>query len=94
MEFGYALAEPFWGRGLVVEASRALLRFVFTEYAVERLQARVFVGNDASERVLQKLGFTREGVMRRSVFRRGQWWDLIMYSMLRSEWESREAATR
>jgi [ribosomal protein S5]-alanine N-acetyltransferase len=89
MEFGYALAEPFWGRGLIVEASRALLRFVFTDYAVERVQARVLVGNDASERVLHKLGFTREGVLRRSLFRRAQWWDQAMYSLLRTEWDCR-----
>jgi ribosomal-protein-alanine N-acetyltransferase len=88
MEMGYSIAEPYWGRGLVVEAARAVVRYVFTEYAVERLQARVIVGNDASERVLQKLGFTREGVLRSLVFRRGRWWDIAMYSLLRAEWEA------
>lgn len=87
MELGYSLAEPYWGRGFVAEAARAVIRFVFTEYAVERLQARVFVGNDASDRVLQKLGFTREGVMRSAVLRRGQWWDIAIWSLLRREWE-------
>jgi len=87
MEMGYAIGEPYWGRGLVVEAAAAVMRFVFTEYAVERLQARVFVGNDSSERVLQKLGFTREGVLRSLIFRRGAWHDLVVYSLLRQEWE-------
>jgi ribosomal-protein-alanine N-acetyltransferase len=87
MEFGYSLAEPFWGRGLVVEAARAVMRYVFEEYAVERLQAQVFAGNDASERVLQKLGFAREGVLRSLVLRRGRWWDIVMYSLLRAEWD-------
>jgi ribosomal-protein-alanine N-acetyltransferase len=87
MEMGYAIAEPYWGQGLIVEAGTALIRFVFTEYAVERLQARVIAGNDASERVLAKLGFTREGVLRSSLFRRGRSHDLIMYSLLRREWE-------
>jgi ribosomal-protein-alanine N-acetyltransferase len=98
MELGYALAEPYWGRGLVAEAARAVMRYVFTEYAVERLQARVIVGNDASERVLAKLGFTREGVLRSVVLRRGRYWDLAMYSLLRAEWEvgaaTPQAATR
>lgn len=89
MEFGYALAEPYWGRGLMVEAATALIRFVFAEYAVERLQARVLVGNAASERVLQKLGFMKEGVLRRSLLRRAQWWDLAMYSLVRAEWDCR-----
>src|SRR5262249_11268896 len=88
MEMGYSIAEPYWGRGLVVEAAQAVMRHVFTEYAVERLQSRGFVGNDASERVLQKLGFTREGGLRSLVFRRGQGWDIAMYSMLRAEWEA------
>lgn len=88
MEFGYAIAEPYWGRGLVAEAARALVRYVFTEYAVVRLQARVILGNDASERVLAKLGFTREGVLRSFVLRRGRFWDVVMYSLLRAEWEA------
>jgi RimJ/RimL family protein N-acetyltransferase len=88
MEMGYSIAEPYWGRGLVAEAAGAVTRYVFTEYAVERLQARVIAGNDASERVVQKLGFTREGVLRSLVLRRGRWVDIIMYSLLRSEWES------
>lgn len=92
MEMGFSIAEPYWGRGLVAEAAAALLQYVFIEFAVERLQARVFVGNDASERVVAKLGFVREGVLRKSVFRRGQWWDIAMWSMLRAEWE--DLATR
>jgi ribosomal-protein-alanine N-acetyltransferase len=88
MEMGYAIAEPYWARGLIVEAARAVMRYVFTEYAVERLQARVMSGNPASERVLEKLGFTREGVMRSLIFRRGRHWDMAIYSLLRGEWES------
>jgi len=94
MEFGYSIAEPYWGRGFVAEAARAVIQFVFTEYAVERLQARVFVGNDASDRVLEKLGFTREGVLRSLVLRRGRWWDIAMWSLLRSEWEERNVTPR
>ena len=71
-----------------------MIRYVFEEYAVERLQAQVFAGNDASERVLQKLGFTREGVLRSLVLRRGRWWDMVMYSLLRAEWEQRRTIGR
>jgi ribosomal-protein-alanine N-acetyltransferase len=87
MELGYSLAEPYWGRGIIAEASRPLIDFVFREYAVTRLQARVFVGNAGSERVLQKLGFTREGVLRSAQQLRGRTLDVAMYSLLRSEWE-------
>jgi len=94
MEFGYSIAEPYWGRGLIAEAAGAMIRYVFEEYAAERLQAQVFVGNDASERVLQKLGFTREGVLRSLVERRGRRWDIVMYSLLRAEWEQRRTPGR
>jgi ribosomal-protein-alanine N-acetyltransferase len=90
MELGYALAEPFWGRGLITEASRALLDHVFEVYAVERVQARCMVENSASERVMQKLGMTLEGTLRASLLRRGRFRDVQMYSLLRDEWERRK----
>jgi [ribosomal protein S5]-alanine N-acetyltransferase len=93
MEFGYSLAEPYWGRGLTTEATGVLTDHVFTEYPVERLQARVFVGNESSGKVLSKLGFQREGVLRSLVFRRGRHWDIVLYSLLRSEWETRRIRT-
>lgn len=89
MELGYALAEPFWGRGLIAEATAALLDHVFEAYAVERVQARCMVENTGSERVMQKLGMTREGTLRASLLRRGRFRDVHMYSVLRAEWEER-----
>jgi ribosomal-protein-alanine N-acetyltransferase len=86
MELGYALGEPHWGRGLVAEASRALLTYVFANYPVERVQARVVRENDASARVLAKLGFTYEGTLRHSLQRRGRAWDVQYYAVLRGEW--------
>ncbi len=93
MEMGYSIGEPFWGRGYIPEAARALIDYLFANYAVERLQARVFVGNDSSDRVLEKLGFTKEGVLRSVVFRRGAWLDLSMWSLLRFEWQLRATST-
>ncbi|AMV29041.1 Putative ribosomal N-acetyltransferase YdaF [Gemmata sp. SH-PL17] len=86
MELGYWIAEPFWGKGYVVEACRAVLDHVFAEYEPERVQARVIDGNTASERVLTKLGFRHEGVFRHALLRRGNFEDVRMYSVLRDEW--------
>jgi ribosomal-protein-alanine N-acetyltransferase len=88
MEFGYWLAEPFWGRGLAVEAGRALLNHLFASYDVERIQAHFMEGNTASGRVLEKLGLTFEGVHRRGLFHRGRFWDLHWYAVLRDEWRT------
>jgi ribosomal-protein-alanine N-acetyltransferase len=86
MEFGYWIAEPFWGHGLAVEAVRLLMDFVFTAYSVERLQAHCFAENLPSARVLEKLGLTFEGTHRSALFHRGRFWDLKMYAILRSDW--------
>src|SRR5947209_2601402 len=64
MEFGYWLAEPYWGRGLATEAARALVGHVFAAYPVERVQAHYIAGNAASGRVMEKLGMTFEGARR------------------------------
>jgi ribosomal-protein-alanine N-acetyltransferase len=86
MELGYWVAEQFWGKGIAVEASRAVVSLAFREFEPERMQARVIAGNVASLRVLDKLGFRYEGTLRSSLLRRGKFEDVLIYSMLRSEW--------
>jgi ribosomal-protein-alanine N-acetyltransferase len=86
MELGYWIAEPYWGKGIMAEACRALVDHTFREYEPERLQARVIAGNGASSRVLEKLGFQFEGKLRSGLFRREKFEDLLIYSVLRGEW--------
>jgi ribosomal-protein-alanine N-acetyltransferase len=94
MELGYWIAEPYWGRGLAVEACQVLLSHVFREYAPIRIQARVIAGNSASSRVLEKLGFRFEGTLRSALLRREKFEDLLIYSLLNEETESRVEAPR
>jgi ribosomal-protein-alanine N-acetyltransferase len=65
---GFYLARPYWGRGLATEAGRAFVNFGFKELNLSRIVTAVQVGNDASVRVLEKLGFslvsTEEGEFR------------------------------
>jgi ribosomal-protein-alanine N-acetyltransferase len=86
MELGYWVAEPFWGKGIAVEACRLLLDHVLREFKPERLQARVISGNVASTRVLAKLGFQFEGTLRSALLRREKFEDVLIYSLLRAEW--------
>ena len=85
MEIGYNLAEPLWGQGIIVEAARCLIGWVFDNYPVERLQARVLFGNTASGRVARKLGMTYEGTQRSALSVRGKATDVSYYSLLRGE---------
>lgn len=91
MELGYNLAEPYWGQGIIAEAATVLIDFVFRDYPVQRVQARIFQGNVASARVARKLGMTYEGVLRSAIVVRGERVNVEYYSLLRSEWASRPA---
>src|SRR5688500_10424826 len=64
-DIGYVLARPYWGRGLMTEAGRAIIDLAFRDPAVHRVWAVCDADNRASARVLEKLGMTLEGVLRR-----------------------------
>ena len=82
---GYELARPYWRRGVMSEALGMIIRFGFNSLNLNRLQALVMPGNEASAGLLTKLGFTREGLLREFAFFKGRYQDLWCYSMLRRE---------
>jgi RimJ/RimL family protein N-acetyltransferase len=59
-----------------------------------RVQAITGVDNFASQRVLEKAGFTKEGIIRKSAFIRGEWKDGCLYSILREEWKEPKILTK
>ncbi|MBN1965844.1 MAG: GNAT family N-acetyltransferase [Anaerolineae bacterium] len=85
-EVGYHLARPYWNQGLMTEAMREVVRFGFTHMALHRIEADVTVGNVGSARVLEKLGFTREGLLRGRGHWRDAYHDLWFYGLLRDDW--------
>ena len=87
--FGYVLHKDWWRQGLASEAVAALVKFGFDELRAHRLWAHVFLGNTASEKLLQKLGFRYEGCALKAFFVREAWHDLQTFAMLRSEWLKR-----
>ncbi len=89
MELAYAIGRAYWGQGLVAEAGQTLLKHVFATYDVERIQCRCKVENHASMRVMSKLGFQTEGVLRSEIHHRGRFWDVHYASLLHSEWKKR-----
>ena len=62
-EISYDLDHEYWGRGIMTEALARLLKFAWDEMQVNRIQATVAIHNNASIRVLEKLGFKREGLL-------------------------------
>ena len=87
MDMGYVLSEAHHRRGIVAEAARAVLDYVFANTDVERVQAHSVAENVPSQRVMQKIGMTREGCLRSALFHRERFWDVEKCSVLRAEWE-------
>ena len=83
---GYCLDEAAWGRGYATEAARALLQWAFDTLDVNRVQAETDTRNVASARVLEKLGFVREGTLREDCVVNGDVSDSWVYGLLRREW--------
>lgn len=93
MEIGYDLDPAFWGRGLMTEALTTILDFAFERLDVNRAQAIAMPRNRASRRLLERLGFTREGVLREHGHdETGALVDDVMYSLLRREWRANRRA--
>lgn len=81
-EIGYWIGEPFWGRGIATQVVSALCRLAFENSDLLRIFATVFEGNTASCRVLEKAGFTREGVMRAHVEKGGEILDAHLFAKI------------
>lgn len=79
-ELGYWLGVAHWGRGIMPEAVRAVTELGHATYGLVRIHAKVYAGNDRSERVLQKAGYEREGILRKAIVKEGRILDAALYS--------------
>ena len=84
-ELGYWLGEPYWGKGLMTEIVRLFVKEAFQRFNFWRIYAGVYHNNPASMRVLEKAGFTREGVLRKAAFKDGNILDEVRFSLLKEE---------
>ena len=84
-ELGYWLAEPFWGKGIMTRAVREMCREAFAALDIVRIYAEPYAYNTGSRRVLEKCGFTLEGTLRQSVYKRGELFDSCIYGLLKEE---------
>lgn len=84
-ELGYWIAVPQWGHGYATEAARAVVAYGFGALHLHRIQARHFVRNEASGRVMQKLGMRPEGVQRHALRKWGAFEDIALYAILETD---------
>ncbi|UCG45290.1 MAG: GNAT family N-acetyltransferase [Candidatus Bathyarchaeota archaeon] len=85
---GYRLLPSERSKGYCTEAVKILVDYLFRVKRIVRIQAETNPRNIASQRVLEKAGFKKEGVIRKSIFIRGKWEDGVLYSILREEWDA------
>jgi [ribosomal protein S5]-alanine N-acetyltransferase len=88
-EIGYVLSQDFWGKGIVTEAAKEVIKFGFNNMDLVRIQARCFVENIGSSRVMEKTGMSFEGIIRKGwMLENGKHQDIKMYSILNEEFAS------
>lgn len=90
-EIGFGIPEiGARGKGYAAEAVDLLVEYLWAGYPAERVAAFTDVENTPAQRVLEKSGFQREGVLRRASFRDGHWCDIAVYGTLREDWKPAE----
>lgn len=86
-ELGYWLAEPFWGKGVISNAVKQSVDFAFDTFQIDRVFARPFGTNLASQKVLEKNGFVLEGRFEKVLFKNNEYLDELIYAVRRENWK-------
>ena len=87
-EIGYWLGEPFWGHGIVSKAIKQIIQFGFSTFDIERIFARPYGTNFASQKILEKNNFLLEGRYNNILYKNGEYLDELIYAIRRSNWEN------
>ncbi|RAL24439.1 GNAT family N-acetyltransferase [Thermoflavimicrobium daqui] len=86
-ELGYWIGKPFWGNRYATEAAHEILRFGFEDLKLHRIEAQALSRNTGSLRVLEKVGFLQEGLLRDYHYRFEKYEDIIQFGLLAWEWK-------
>lgn len=82
-ELGYWLAEPYWGKGIATHSVKLMVEYAWQNFKIERIFARPFGSNTASQRVLEKAGFKLEARFENTLFKNGVYEDELVYAIRR-----------
>ena len=86
-EIGYFLLPQFWGRGYATEIAQTLTGVCFNELKLQKVVASCNANNAQSEKIMKKVGMSKEAVLRRERYKNGHWDDELRYGILPEEWE-------
>jgi len=85
-DVGYVVSKNYWGKGIMTEALRRVIKFCFEELKLNRVEAHCEEENIGSWKVMEKCGMRHEGILREKVFMKNRYRSMKMYSLLRSEY--------
>ncbi|WP_205665329.1 GNAT family N-acetyltransferase [Pseudalkalibacillus hwajinpoensis] len=88
IEIGYELKQEEEGKGYMTEALTAIISFAFRELQINRIGALIHPDNTTSRKLVTKLGFQEEGLLRDYIYASGNYMDLLMHSLLKKDWSS------
>ena len=80
-ELGYWLAQPFWGQGIATNAIKQMVDYGFKTFNINRIYARPYGNNMASQKVLQKAGFILEATLQKTIFKNNELLDELIYAV-------------
>lgn len=78
-DIAYWIAEPYWGKGIAVEAINQIIKYAFTTFDISKVYAKPYSSNPNSQRVLEKAGFTLEATLKNAVYKNGAYLDELIY---------------
>ncbi|MCH1625940.1 GNAT family N-acetyltransferase [Ferdinandcohnia quinoae] len=84
-ELAYWIGKPYWGKGYGTEAAKAVIRYGFDEFGLQKVFAAAFTDNPGSWRIMEKIGMKHEGTLRNHVIKWGKSVDLHYYGILKEE---------
>lgn len=87
-ETGYWIGRKYWRQGFMTEAVKLLLKYSFKELKLVRIFAVCMHNNDGSMAVLNKIGFTKEGILRKTIYKNRRWYDLHSFGILKEEYKN------
>ena len=94
VEIGYGLIPDERGKAYGTEAVKIIVDYLFLSKEIVRIQTHIDPRNIASQKVVEKNGFKKEGTIRKCFFAKGEWRDMLLYSILREEWKGPKILTK
>jgi len=83
---GYWLAKSAEGKGIIIQSCKAIIDYGFNELGLQRIEIKAATANQRSRAIPLKLGFTEEGILRQAELVKGEFLDIVLFSMLKNEW--------